>query len=134
VLFAVRVSSDKQTLILAGESTPPHADADRTYAARSGKGPQLQRVTMLLVQGEYAAGTLATDSSQVKVLAAVDSERVLAASAAAADAPAVPAVSAQCVLPHPSSGRALSTGAAEYARMQNLSGGSSRIQLIDTYA
>jgi hypothetical protein len=134
VLFAVRVSSDKQTLILAGEATPPHADADRTYGGRSGKGSQLQRVTMLLVQGEYAAGTLAADSSQVKFLAAVDSERVPAASAAAVDAPAVPAVSPQFVLPHPSSGRALSAGAAEYARMQNLSGGRTRIQLIDTYA
>ena len=69
--FAVRVSSDKQTLILAGEATPPpRADAGRTDASRSGRGSQLQRVTMLLVQGEYAAGTLAADSSPAKFLAA----------------------------------------------------------------
>lgn len=128
----MRVSSDKQTLILAGEATPPRrADADRTSAGLSGKGSQLQRVTMLLLQGEYAAGTLATDSSQAKFLAAADGERVLPASAAAVDAPAV---SAQSVLPHPSSGRAPSAAAAEYARMQNLSGAGARIQLIDTYA
>ena len=131
----MRVSSDKQTLILAGEATPlPHADAGRPYAGGSGTGSQLQRVTMLLVQGEYAAGTLAADSSRVQFLAPVDSERVLAASAAAPDAPRPPAVSAQSVLSHPSAGRALSAGAAEYARMQNLSGGRARIQLIDTYA
>ena len=40
----MRVTSEKQTLILAGESAPPRADV------RS----QLKRVTMLLVQGEYA--------------------------------------------------------------------------------
>jgi hypothetical protein len=132
VLFAVRVSSDKQTLILAGEATPPsRADADRTYAGPSGMGSQLQRVTMLLVQGEYAAGTLAADSSQAKFPAAADGGRVLAVSAAAVDAPAV---SARYLLPQPSPGRALSAGAAEYARMQNLSGGSTRSQLIDTYA
>jgi hypothetical protein len=132
VLFAVRVSSDKQTLILAGEATPPRrADADSTDAGGAGVGSQLQRVTMLLVQGEYAAGTLAADSSQAKFLAAVDGGRVLGVSAAAVDAPTV---SVQCVLPHPSSGRDLSAGAAEYARMQNLSGGSTRSQFIDTYA
>ena len=128
----MRVSSDKQTLILAGEATPPRrGDADRTSAGLCGKGSQLQRVTMLLVQGEYAAGTLAADSSQAKFLAAADADRVLLASAAAVDAPAV---SAQGVFPHPSSSRAPSAAAAEYARMQDLSGTSVRIQLIDTYA
>ena len=130
--FAVRVSSDKQTLILAGEATPtPLADAGRTYTSRSGMGSQLQRVTMLLVQGEYAASTLAADSSPAKFLAAADSERLLLPSAAAVDAPAV---SAQFVVPYPSSSRALSAGAAEYARTQNLSGGGRRSQLIDAYA
>jgi hypothetical protein len=128
--FAVRVSSDKQTLILAGEANPPpHADAGRTYTSRMGS--QLQRVTMVLVQGEYAAGTLAAESSPAKFLAAADRERVLLPSAAAVDAPAV---SAQFVVPYPLSSRALSTGAAEYARMQNLSGGGTRSQLIDAYA
>jgi len=130
--FAVRVSSDKQTLILAGEANPPpHADAGRTYTSRSGMGSQLQRVTMVLVQGEYSAGTPAADSSPAKFLAAADRERVMLPSAAAVDAPAV---SAQFVVPYPSSGRALSAGAAEYARMQNLSSAGTRRQLIDAYA
>jgi hypothetical protein len=127
--FAVRVSSDKQTLILAGEATPPpRADAGRS--GRSGMGSQLQRVTMLLVQGEYAAGTLAADSGPAKFLA-TDSERVLLPSSAAVDAPAVPA---QFPVPYPSSNRTLSAGAAAYARTQNFSGGGTRSQLIDTYA
>jgi hypothetical protein len=131
--FAVRVSPDKQTLILAGEATPPpRADAGRTYAGRSGTDSQLQRVTMLLVQGEYAPSTLGADSSAAKFLGgAVDSGRGLLPSAAAVDAPTV---SAQFVVPYPSSGRALSAGAAEYARTQNLPGGGTRSQLIDTYA
>jgi hypothetical protein len=130
--FAVRVSSDKQTLILAGEANPPpDADAGRPYTSRSGMGSQLQRVTMVLVQGEYAAGTLAADSSPAKFLAAADPERVLLPSAATLQ---VPAVSAQFVVPYPSSGRALSAGAAEYARTQNLSDSGTRSQLIDAYA
>jgi hypothetical protein len=128
--FAVRVSSDKQTLILAGEAAPPpRADAARN--GRPGMGSQLRRVTMLLVQGEYAASTLAADSSPAKLLAAPDSERVPLPPAAAVE---VPAVSAQFVVPYPSANRALSAGAAEYARTQNLSGGGRRRQLIDTYA
>ncbi len=95
----MRVSSDKQTLILAGEATPPpRADVGRSAGDSSGTGSPLRRLAMLLVQ---------------------------------VDAPAVPP---QGVVPHLSSGRALSAGAAEYARTQNLSAGSARIQLIDTYA
>jgi hypothetical protein len=138
VLFVVRVSSDKQTLILAGEPTPPRRpDAGRTDVDRAGMGSQLQRVTMLLVQGEYAAGAPAADSSHAESSAVVDSERVPLPSPAAVEWPAPvdgPAVSAQFLVPQPVSGRALSSGAAEYARMQNSSGGSTRIQLIDTYA
>jgi hypothetical protein len=134
--FAVRVSSDKQTLILAGEANPPsRADAGRTYTNRSGMGSQLQRVTMLLVQGEYAPSTLAADSGPAKFLAAADRERVLLPSAATVDAPPV---SARFVAPYPSASpsasRALSAGAAEYARTQNLSCGGTRSQLIDAYA
>jgi hypothetical protein len=126
------VSSDKQTLILAGEANPPpRADAGRPDTSGSGMGSQLQRVTMLLVQREYAAGTLAADSSPAKFLAASDSERALLPPATAVDAPAV---SAQIVVPYASSSRALSAGAAEYARTQNLSGGGKRSQLIDAYA
>jgi hypothetical protein len=142
--FAVRVNSDKQTLILAGEPLPPvpHAAA-RAIASRSETAPQLQRVTMLLVQREYGAGTLAADSgaaSATKFLAGIDtgidqgvteSERMLLPSAAAAaDAPSGPAD----LLPYPSFRRALSARAAEYARTQDLSAGDTRSQLIDTYA
>jgi len=127
--LAVKVSSDKQTLILAGEAMPP----SRAGAGRSEMGSRLQRVTMLLVQGEYAAtpGTLVPDSSPAKSLAAADSARVLLPSAAAVDATVVPA---QFVVPYPASNRALSAGAAEYVRTQNLSGGRTRSPLIDTYA
>jgi hypothetical protein len=139
VLFVVRVSSDKQTLILAGEPTPPpRPDAGRTHTDNHpGTGTQLQRVTMLLVQGEYAAGTITADPSQAKAPAVPNNERVLLPSPAAVEGSAAvdaPAVSAQLLVPQPWSGRTLSPGAGEYARMQNLSGGSSRIQLIDTYA
>jgi hypothetical protein len=129
--FAVKVSSDKQTLILAGEAIPPpRASADRG-ASGSEMRVQLQRVTMLLVQGDYAETTLAADSGAAKFLAAA-SERVLLPSAAAVDAPAVPA---QSLVLYPSPQRALSAGgAAEYARTQNLSGDRTRSRLIDTYA
>ncbi len=129
--FAVKVSSDKQTLILAGEAIPPpRANADRGVGG-SEMRVQLQRVTMLLVQGDYAATTLAADSGAAKFLAAAN-ERVLLPSAPAFDTPAVPA---QSLVPYPSAKRALSAGgAAEYARTQNLSGDRSRSQLIDTYA
>ena len=130
----MRVSSDKQTLILAGEANPPPlADAGRTYTSRSGVGSQLQRVTVLVVQGEYAATGLAADSSSVKFSATADSESDLdlLPSVAAIDAPALPA---QFLVPYPSSNRALSAGAAEYARTQDLSGGRTRNRLIDTYA
>lgn len=109
--FAVRVTSDKQTLILKGEAIPPRlGDADRT-----GQGLQLQRVTMLLVQGEYAAGTLTADPS----------------SATAAPVSIAPA---QPLVPYASPNRTLSSGAAQYIRTQNLSSGRTKSQLIDTYA
>jgi len=123
----VRVSPDKQTLILAGEAIPP----PRGAAGRSETGSQLQRVTMLLVRGEYAAATLAADSSPARFLAAADSEPVPLPSPAAVDAPAVPP---QFLGPYPSSNRTLSARAAEYARTQNLSTGRTRSGLIDTYA
>jgi hypothetical protein len=128
--FAVKVNSDKQTLILAGEAIPPRAHADRD-ADGSGMRVQLQRVTMLFVQGDYAATTLAADSNPAKFLASAG-ERVLLPSAAAVGAPAAPA---QSLVRCPSPRRALSVGgAAEYDRMQNLSGDRTRSRLIDTYA
>jgi hypothetical protein len=129
--FAVKVSSDKQTLILAGEASPlARTNWGDAGANRSATGVQLQRVTVLVVQGDYAATPIAADSSPAKVLAA-PSERVPLPSAIAVDAPAVPA---RFLVPYPSSNRALSAGAAEYARTQNLSGDRTRSQLIDTYA
>jgi hypothetical protein len=124
----VRVSSDKQTLILAGEAIPP----PRVAAGRSETGSQLQRVTMLVVRGEYATA-LAADSSSAKFSATADSESDLdlLPSVAAIDGPALPA---QFLVPYPSSNRALSAGAAEYVRTQDLSGGRTRSRLIDTYA
>jgi hypothetical protein len=125
----VRVSSDKQTLILAGEAIPP----PRVAAGRSETSSQLQRVTMLVVRGEYAATAVTANSSSAKFSATADSESDLdlLASVAAIDAPALPA---QFLVPYPSSNRALSAGAAEYARTQDLSGGRTRSRLIDTYA
>ena len=124
----MRVTSDKQTLILAGEAIPP----PRVAAGRSETGSQLQRVTMLVVRGEYATA-LAADSSSAKFSATADSESDLdlLPSVAAIDGPALPA---QFLVPYPSSNRALSAGAAEYARTQDLSGGRTRNRLIDTYA
>jgi hypothetical protein len=127
--FAVKVSSDKQTLILAGEAGPPaRPNWGDVGAYRSAMGVQLQRVTVLVMQGDYAASTLPADSSPAKSLVA-PSERVLPPSAIALDAPTVPA---QFVVPYRSSSRAQS-GAAEYARTQNLSGNRTS-QFIDTYA
>jgi hypothetical protein len=132
--FAVRVTSDKQTLILAGEAIPPpRTDMGRAGAGRADAGSQLQRVTMVVVQGEYAAAprTVVADSGTAKSPEAADGESVLLSSAAAVDMPAVPA---NFIVPSPASSRGLSTGAAQYARTQNISGGRARSQLIDTYA
>jgi hypothetical protein len=129
--FAVKVSSDKQTLILKGEPfPPPRLNAGGAGASRPETGVQLQRVTMLFVQEDYATATLASDSSAAQFLAA-PSEHALLPSAAAVDGLATPA---QSLVPYSSANRPLSAGAAEYARMQNLSGDRTRSQFIDTYA
>ena len=99
-------------------------------ASRSEMGVQLQRVTMLLVQGDYAATPLAANSVAAKFLGS-PRERVLLPAVAAVDAPTAPT---QSLVPYASSNRALSAGAAEYARTQTLSGGPARNRLIDTYA
>ncbi len=127
--FAVKVSSDKQTLILAGEAIPPpRQNADRGVSGSETR-VQLQRVTMLLVQGDYASATLAAESGAAKFLAAA-AERVLLPSAVDASP-----VDGQHIVPYSSPNRAVSAGgAAEYARTQNLSGDRTRSQVIDTYA
>ena len=129
--FAVKVSSDKQTLILAGEAIPPpRQNADRGVSG-SEMRVQLQRVTMLLVQGDYASTTLAAESGAAKFLAAA-AERVLLPSAVAVDPSPV---DGQHIVPYSSPNRAVSAGgAAEYARTQNLSGDRTRSQVIDAYA
>jgi hypothetical protein len=125
----VKVTSDKQTLILKGEPFPPPRLSERSAGAgRSDKGLQLQRVTMLVVQEDFAAPALASDSNAAKFLAA-PSEVALLPSAAGA-----PTMRAQSLVPYSSSNRALSAGAAEYARTQNLSGDRTRSRIIDTYA
>jgi hypothetical protein len=127
VLLQVKVSSDKQTLILAGEAPPPRINADGAGAGRSEMGVQLQRVTMLLVQGDYAASTLTANSAAAKFLGS-PRERVLLPAVTAVDALAAPT---QSLVPYASSNRA---GAAEYARTQTLSSGHTRSRVIDTYA
>jgi hypothetical protein len=130
VLFAVKVSSDNQTLILKGEPFPtPRYNAPGAGVSRSETGVQLQRVTMLLVQEDYATAAPAPDSS-AKFLATAGKPALLP-SVAAVDALDMPANS---LVPYSASNRPLSAGAAEYARTQTLSGAGTRSQLIDTYA
>jgi hypothetical protein len=125
--FAVKVTSDKQTLILKGEPfPPPRVSAGGVGVSRSDTGIQLQRVTMLLVQEDFTAP--ASESSAAKFLAAPRDPALLPPAAA-------PAVRAQSVVPYSySSNRPVAAGAAEYARTQNLSGDLTRSRIIDTYA
>ena len=127
----MRVGSDRQTLILAGEVTPPaRADGALAVAVRPGIDTQLQRVTMLLVQGEYARGTPA-DPTPVKFRANSDSKPALLTSVEALEAQSV---SGRSLLPTGAFRRGSSVGATEYERTQNLQPGGAKSQLIDTYA
>jgi hypothetical protein len=118
------VTSEKQTLILAGESAPPRADV----------GSQLKRVTMLLVQGEYApANRTITIESIPAADSAITPFETKPPAATPVDPMAEDAVAIN--LPAmPADYRGLSAGAAEYARTQDLTGGRPRRQIIDTYA
>lgn len=130
---AVKVSSDKQTLILAGEPVPPsRGSGEGSFGNRSDLSVRMQRVTVLVMQGDYATAPLAADLSPARGLAG-PSERLLLPPVAAVEQSAVLAQSLSLV-PYTSSNRALSAGAAEYARTQNLPDGGARRQLIDTYA
>jgi hypothetical protein len=126
----VKVSSDKQTLILAGEAIPPRVDVGRSVLARAETGLQLQGVAVLLVRGEYRSSPT-PDSSPAGFLPAAARDRALLAPPTAVAAPAGPA---QFLVPYASSNRAPAAGAAEYARTQNLSAGNTRSRIIDTYA
>jgi hypothetical protein len=115
----LRVSSDKQTLILAGEPIPPRqGSAGDSNGESLSVSPQLQRVPVLVVQEDYAAAPLATPFSS---------------SQAAAPLLQAPAALARSLAPYSSSSRAVSAGAAEYARTQNADS-SAKSQIIDTYA
>jgi len=92
-------------LILKGEPFPP---------------PRFSSTAMPAADGSTA--TLLPASSGTALLPSV-----------AADA-GLPGPAQFFVKPNPSPYRALSAGAAEYARTQNLSGDRTRSQLIDTYA
>jgi hypothetical protein len=103
----VRVTSEKQTLILAGEPLPPRAD----------NGAPLQRVTMLLVQGEYAAGAIPPTITVESLPAEGAADTLIGLPAGPADF------------------RGSTAGAAQYARTQSFAGGRQRRRpLIDTYA
>ena len=124
----MKIGSDKQTLILKGEPIPPRVNAgDAGLVRRYAVGLQLQRMTMLLAQGNYVASPLVAEGAAL--FAAVPSVPALPASAVAI-ALSVPAQSLMSY----SSNRARSAGAAEYALTQNRSGASMKSQLIDTYA
>lgn len=129
----MKVTSDKQTLILKGETVPPaRLNTGGSGPTRFEAGAQRQRVTMLLVQEDYEAPALASDSSAAKFLAIPTDSSLLA------PAPAVDSLAtrSQSLVPYSSfsANRSLSAGAAEYARTQNLTGDGARSQLIDTYA
>lgn len=117
----MKVSSDKQTLILKGEAIPPRRavrrDAD---AAGTEISVQLQRVAVLIAARDYAANGPVGPS-----------QHVLPSAAGAAGALSV---SARSLVPYSVSDRGLRAGAAEYVRTQNMSGEDLRSQLIDTYA
>jgi hypothetical protein len=136
------VSSDKQTLILAGEAVPRRelAGASANVPGASATGSRLQRVTiiaarsdaMLLMQGEYAANprALTYDSAETGSLVAGSNDMMLPA---AADL-AFPAAAANFRTGYPSLQRGVSLGAAAYARTQDLLDGGTRKAIIDTYA
>jgi hypothetical protein len=121
VLFAVKVSSDKQTLILKGEAVPPRrAVGGAADAAGTEISVQLQRVAVLITPRDFAA------NGPVGL-----SQRVLPSAAGAAG---VLGVSARSLAPYSVSNRGQRAGAAEYVRTQNMTGDDLRSQLIDTYA
>jgi hypothetical protein len=120
--FDVKVNADKQTLILKGEPFPsPRFATGGSAANRPATGAQLQRVTMVLVQEDYTTGA--------------PPESAVLPSAVLPSVVDVPVVASQALAPAShTTKRAPSSGAAQYARTQILSGAGPRSQLIDTYA
>jgi hypothetical protein len=130
------VTSDKQTLILAGEPLPRRgaADADETSSTA---GSQLQRLTIiatrsggatLYLQGEYAANSRSLSDSRQSTTALVSSGALEAQAS-----PRLPAPFAS-TLPVPATTRGPSSGAAQYARTRDLPDTGTRASFIDTYA
>ena len=133
----MRVTSDKQTLILAGEPLPRRgvADADETSSTA---GSQLQRLTIiatrsggttLYLQGEYAASARALSGSSQSTTALVSSETLEPQAL-----PRLPAPYVASSPPVPSAIRGHSSGAAQYARTRDLLDAGTRASFIDTYA
>jgi hypothetical protein len=124
----VRVTSDKQTLILAGEAIPRRdaASSSTNDLGLTDVGPRLTIVatraddTMLLAQSNFAqkpAAAAGESTSPLMTLALANGQNKLVRSS------------------YPSSTRGTSFSAAnEYARTQDLSGNGSRTAIIDTYA
>ena len=120
----MRVNSDKQTLILAGEAIPRRdaASSSASDPALSDMGPRLTIVatradnTMLLAHGDFArkASTAADDSASAVMTLSTGGQNKLG------------------YLP---SARGSSFHAAnEYARTQDFWGHGTRSTIIDTYA
>ena len=119
MLFAVKVSSDKQTLILKGEAIPPRrAVSGGAEAAATEITVRLPRAAMLVPPHDFAANELLSPSQPVPPAPA---------------AVAALSVSAQSLVPYSSSNRGPRAGAAEYVRTRNMSG-EVRSPLIDIYA
>jgi hypothetical protein len=123
----VRVNSDKQTLILAGEAIP-RSDAASSSASDLGLSDMGARLTivatradntMLLAHGDFArkASAAADDSTSAVMTHSAGGQNKLERSA------------------YPSSARGPSFHAAnEYARTQDFWGHGTRSTIIDTYA
>ena len=119
----MRINSDKQTLILAGEATPRRDIASSSAnGSRLSDGPRLTIVatradqTMLLAHGDFAHKTsTGTENSNSLLMPLMSSQ----------SEPVRPGLLA----------RGASFNAAnEYARTQDFSGYRSRTLIIDTYA
>ena len=121
MLFAVKVSSDKQTLILKGEAIPPRrAVSGGAEAAGREISVQLQRAAMVLAPHDFAANEPLSPSRPVLLPPAAGAAAALSASA-------------RSLVPYSSSTRGPRAGAAEYVRTQDMSG-DVRSPLIDIYA
>jgi hypothetical protein len=130
------VTSDKQTLILAGEPLPRRGVADAPETS-STAGSQLQRLTIIatrsgdttvFLQGEYAPNARALSDSWQSTTPLVSSDTLQPQAP-----PPLPAPYVASSLPV-SSIRGSSSGAAQYARTRDLSDAGTRASLIDTYA